>query len=509
MNEDLHSEDEPFKKAYEHSEESPSSNVWDNINAELDRQDAIYYRRRMITWKRVACLLLLLSGGYAVYKNFIIKNEVLLPVVYKSKSVKQDTQTIIYPSLHPKNSFTRQEDNGNSTTRKEDHDKQNIRHTIPFHRNHHPDNNNNTESLAVIEVQHDKKIPESKLTIQQKISLSSSLAIKKGKPDSNHSNRTFHNQTESLQISNFPVDATKNNSIVDNNNQQTETTIEGSHQHEMSLQKDKDSIVLNSTDSAKHDLPTSQLAKRIKVHPSFIPKWSFTPYLSADFTQYHLDDDDNNPLEDKDDIEEREKHEFSFSGGILAKWQYCRKIAFKTGLIYSNIGIGIQPQTLHAEANSNQGIAYKFITSSGYAYVKPVFSSSPAAGDSISASVSQHHLQYVSVPLMMNYILSEGKHFSIQSGAGISANILLSTKVRTEIEDASDKEFVIINKLTGLRPVYTSFVADAQMEYSIGNHTSITLLPQFKYALNPITKNNVVKTYPYSFSLGAGISYRF
>jgi hypothetical protein len=56
--------------------------------------------------------------------------------------------------------------------------------------------------------------------------------------------------------------------------------------------------------------------------------------------------------------------------GVLARWQFSPKISLKTGLVYSNIAIGIQPQTLYATVDNNQTISYKFITSSGYAYVK-------------------------------------------------------------------------------------------------------------------------------------------
>jgi hypothetical protein len=181
----------------------------------------------------------------------------------------------------------------------------------------------------------------------------------------------------------------------------------------------------------------------------------------------------------------------------------------KTGLVYSNIAIGIQPQTLYATVDNNQTISYKFITSSGYAYVKPVFGTSPAAGDSITADISQHHLQYLNLPFMVGYTIPIGKRFSVTPGLGVTASTLLSTRVETEINEDTDTETVIINKLQGLRKTYFSFTADAELQYGINKRLSLTALPIFKYAINPITKNNVVRTYPYSIGLGLGISYSF
>jgi hypothetical protein len=35
------------------------------------------------------------------------------------------------------------------------------------------------------------------------------------------------------------------------------------------------------------------------------------------------------------------------------------------------------------------------------------------------------------------------------------------------------------------------------------------LIPALSYAFTPLTKNSVVKTYPYNFSIGIGIHYKF
>ncbi|HWB25280.1 MAG TPA: hypothetical protein VG738_07360 [Chitinophagaceae bacterium] len=232
--------------------------------------------------------------------------------------------------------------------------------------------------------------------------------------------------------------------------------------------------------------------------------WLLTPYLSTDFTHYYLDNDDMPGESDK--IEERERHEFSFSAGILAEKTIKNNLTFKTGLIYSNTAIGIQPQTLYAGTAQS---GYKYITSSGYSYVKPVFSATPAPGDSISSNIAQHHLQYISIPAMAGYRLTINRHISITPSAGIAANILLSTKVRTALESNTSIEPVTISRLEGVRPVYLSLYADVEVSYIINRQTAITILPVFKYALSSINRGNVVKTYPYSLGLGIGITRRF
>ena len=92
---------------------------------------------------------------------------------------------------------------------------------------------------------------------------------------------------------------------------------------------------------------------------------------------------------------------------------------------------------------------------------------------------------------------------------GLSANFITSANVKTEVTDALNKESVSINGLDGMRSFYTGLIADVSLQYNYNSKWSFSLLPGFKYALTPITKGNVVKTFPYSFNIGAGITYKF
>ena len=237
-----------------------------------------------------------------------------------------------------------------------------------------------------------------------------------------------------------------------------------------------------------------------------------TAYGSNDWAQYQLDNDvpDNtgNQQDEKEEISQREKHESSFSAGIMVARQLTRHIGLKTGIIYSNTAIGISPQEMYAVKKTDGSIAYKYITSSGYGFVKPGFGLPPAIGDSIRAMEAQHNLQMISIPLLASYKFEKNR-FSVSPAVGLSVNFITSVKVKTEITDALNKEAVTINGLDGMRNIFTSFVADVNLQYKLNKRWSINLLPSLKYAIGPITKSNVVKTFPYSFNVGFGITYKF
>jgi hypothetical protein len=136
-----------------------------------------------------------------------------------------------------------------------------------------------------------------------------------------------------------------------------------------------------------------------------------------------------------------------------------------------------------------------------------VFGLPPAIGDSIQSASTQHNLQVLSFPLMLSYRIDK-KKFGIAHSAGISANIITSASVKTKVTDALNKEAVSLNKLNGMQSVYAGFIADMNLQYNYNNRWSFNLLPGFKHAITPITKINVVKTFPYSYSVGAGATYK-
>ena len=79
----------------------------------------------------------------------------------------------------------------------------------------------------------------------------------------------------------------------------------------------------------------------------------------------------------------------------------------------------------------------------------------------------------------------------------------------TEIEKPLSPEIIFINKLDGTKSFYLSVVADAELRYRLNKKLSLNFRPAFRYAVSPITKNNVVETFPYSVGLALGITCKF
>ena len=75
MSEHLHDMDNIFKSAYRQFKEEPTADVWQKINAALNKKDTECYKKRSLKWKRVSFLLLLLLAGLVLYETMIIRTD--------------------------------------------------------------------------------------------------------------------------------------------------------------------------------------------------------------------------------------------------------------------------------------------------------------------------------------------------------------------------------------------------------------------------------------------------
>lgn len=507
MEKNLHNIDEVFSDAHERFVEQAPVDGWEKLQAGLDKKDADKYKRRFIGWKRVAILLFLLLSGFIIYETGIVKT-------YHGNNQNAGTST----SSSSNNSFVKP-------------------NSIPL--------NNSNDNLGKNK-SHDEERTEFATRINPDSQMKNLFSSKSThidsfsySPDESFSvigkNKVYKKQKTKISIrSTAPAQEDELNNVttdetvadIDNNNSQKQPGEKDEMLKTKMLRRElPEKIKLASTETKAIMITPGMLSKpalpllmvNAEKNPSklqkknFNPYWTVTPFASNDWGMYQLDNDvqDNtgNNQNEKDAVSKRERHESSYSAGLTATRQFSKHIGIKTGVAFSNTAIAISPEEIYAVQQNGQ-VAYKYITSSGYGLIKPGFGLPPAVGDSLRSAEAQHNLQVVSIPLSVSYRIDK-KKFSVIPSAGVAANFITSAKVKTEVSDALNKETVNITGLDGMKRFYTSFVADINFQYNLNNKLAFNVLPSFKYALSPITKNNVVKTFPYSFGIGAGLTFKF
>lgn len=446
MSKALHDIDNLFYEALEKNAELPSASVKEKLMAALDKQDADSNRRRFIWWRRLALLLLLLLAGYVLFDSVVLKTG-------KGKSNEIAVTN-------------------KSATASE----------------------NNTDNKEIFYTEQSAVQPETNKTTGVSI-------IPEANPffNSSPSSVLFNlagGTKEKMQnpaadfIADFPK--TFSDYLIDEISNPLSYPIAISQRTSGNI-----SFLLPKPASATPSFSSIKLPGN-----KFHPYWQFSLFASYDRTGYRLDSDDPVTISN---IKHSEVHEPSFSAGALLTRQFSRHWGLQTGLIYSYTGIGISPQKIYAFQDPAGDISYKYITSSGYAYIKPA-GGNPAIGDSLTVE-SKHQLKTINIPLSVKYKIGNNK-LTVSPGAGVEAGFITSAKSEVELTDASNHETRTLNKLSGTKKFYWSAIANVELQYKLTSKTSITIQPSYRQALSPITKNNVVETFPRSFGIRAGITIR-
>jgi hypothetical protein len=463
MNKGLHDIDELFRSQLEGYQEKPSAALKENLDAALDKKEAEKYKRRFIIWKRMALLLLLLLAGFILFESGLIKTG------SRNQTAEAESEKI----SGSKTTITNQ-DKSNSAA----------------------DNNTNANQSPVP----DNNVPNGQTS--NGINITTTPEVFFIPPNGNISRK------DNPLVSVFSLQPDKKDN--ENNFQVTEpemfSPVKRVNYGPLTDWLAKNISLLPPPSISKPALPlTSNNNSGKKKNNSFTPHWLLSPFVSYEQVGYKLDSDD--PLA-VTTIKHREVHEPSFSGGLLIARQFTNHFSLQSGLIYTSTQIGISPQKMYALQLPGGDIAYKFITSSGYAYIKLGIGQPPAVGDSITTSDAKHLLKHVSIPLTAKYKFGKNK-LTISPAAGIEANFITSAKVEVGVDLASNREIVTVNKLNGIKSFYWSGTAGAEASYQVNKKISVNIQPVFRFALSPITKENVVETFPRSFGVRAGLTLRF
>ena len=483
MSKDLHDIDELFRSGLDDYEATPSAGVKENLDAALDKQDAKKYKKRFILWKRAALLLLLLLAGF---------------VIYESGLIKKGSGSYTFNKSTPE-------------TNKTSADKRAI------------GNNNTADNTS-----------RDNIVTNQSVFKSDSTSVHQNQQDNIAvpGNYFSGDKQTVLQNKNQPnkqigLFATKQDPLFSIISSQVAKKINGPDEESTGLIADNYTIepldkrisiavtggrltknIFSLPPLAFSKLPASpnnETKYNQKKNTVFKSFWMISPFVSYDQAAYKLDSDD--PLA-ASNIKHREVHEPSFSGGLLVTRQFSNRWGLQSGLVYTSTQIGIDPQKMYALQLPGGDVAYKFITSSGYAYIKLGTGQPPVVGDSITTSDAKHLLKHISVPLSVKYKMGKNK-LTFSPSAGIEANFITNAKVEIGVDLASNREIVSVNKMNGIKPFYWSAVAGIEASYLINKKLSVNVQPVFRYALSPITKDNVVETFPRSFGIRAGVTIKF
>ena len=302
------------------------------------------------------------------------------------------------------------------------------------------------------------------------------------------------------------LDSTNKN--FKNNLSLTETAIVGSE-----VQKENE-VKLPQTTIAKNDsaITKTNIFQKRKTNFDF-SKLAVAAFYSPDFNCHILIDNDKNGSNHKTnykakDYDQREIPDFSFTAGVLLKYDLTNKWSIQSGCTYSSSVRKIKPSTIYAEQGSDSQAHYLLKSSVGITELPNSPTSIPQVGDSVFLRTnSRQVLQFINIPLIVRFQYVKNK-FSYYAYSGFSANILIKEQSIVSIENPTNVTFIISN-ISGLRTVTCGFIFGIGTQYNFYKGFSIFTEPVFRGSITSINQNTSVTSYPCSFGLNTGISYHF
>ena len=478
MDKNLRDIENLFKSALDDNEAMPSAKVWEAVDSRLYKDNIIKIEKKYKSAKQLLLLLLLLLCGLSLYElnDHFSKNSLAEKNNNPGKEITKDLTNT---------SSKNQTGNPVSTFEKAG--------ALPSGQSAETTTGgfyNPSEADAAKDIFSFNKPATVTGKSVTKIKISNGEAVSDEQAVNAKNNEETFIQQAALQ----PLSAT----TFENHALQKADSVDLKNKIR-ALEPDKKYVAVDINNDPKKPMVKNKKSSR----------FSITGFFSPDIASYSLNNDNTgNQPDNATKIKKTERHEFSSTLGVLVDYELNKHWALQSGVTFSNTNIAINPKTIYAQSDNNGAVKYRLNFSSGYGYLVPTFQPNPTAGDSINITATTHKLRYIGIPVAVKYRIVKGK-FTIEAMAGISTNFLTMGKLETEIQKGSNNEIDILNKIEGLKPVYFSGLAGVGVTYKLSDKLSFVLMPTARFALTPINKNAITKTFPNSVGLSAGIKIKF
>lgn len=256
-------------------------------------------------------------------------------------------------------------------------------------------------------------------------------------------------------------------------------------------------------------------------------RFTLAAYFAPQQTYRYQSNNVSNPMQSL------ESEILSFTSGMMVKYRLSKRLEIQSGLGYNRIGqnvhdiasfshpsnmplysndgatIGAHPQSMSTSMGgiifNDQSLYFADISSSRIITTKGSYDESNVNLLNKSGTGLIQHFEYLELPLSLRYKFLD-KQFDISAKAGVAASYLLSSKVYLQGKQFNSP----IGESVGVSSFNFSAMGGLVFSYPLTNQMDINIEPTASMFIRPIgqVKNLSSETYPYSWSVLMGISYR-
>lgn len=546
MSENLHDIDKLFRDSLDGHEEMPSDKVWDALDNNLDKTNVIQIKKKYNNLKRIAIALLLLLMGTIVYeiqskktgKEEVVTNNGADKNNGNDNKNGSSKQNVTTDKTNNNNGGVADNSNGTASGSREvtsagkdagiNSGKETTQNTNAPQQVQGDDGLQNADqkTLSGLKQKHKLKVKIKNPAVENGDDVANeNTAAPQGnklhlKKSSDHKTTISIKNAAATEDINDDEDASVKNATGKNSKDKTANAnsnelraLQNEEMKTVPAVLNKSEITTVNVKRASPDANVANVVAKNKNISSAKPfHFNIMPFYSPQFSFNHLEDDRRDPgpqpRNGREQIKENEPNEKSSSFGVLFEIPVGKKWGLQSGFTVLNKEITIEPKNIFAKLDNDGKVKYRFDCSSGYTYISPKAGSTPVVGDSVVAVASTNTLQYVGIPLALNYTFSMGK-FSIIPTLGAAINFLTKQKIETELVQGTSKEKQTISNIQGLKKIYYNAFAGVELDYNVNKKIALSIMPVSNFALSSINKDAAVKSYPNSFGVAAGVKIKF
>lgn len=511
-----------LNSAFDEFKDTPPERVWDAIELDLAKKQLKKDKKRFfwVQFLSIAIVILFIVLGVcelANYTNVLSDNS----SVSKQPAKITDTTNIENKSTN----YIKPENISNSVLESQ---KNSIRNekliaSKNINENAIPLQQTKTKGDSDIKLAHsstdirtnnpkEKNVPEKKIT-QNKINISSkqfgNVTIKK--TNNSGANDTVQNNTAVNKAGTFGQDINRNET-----KQETQSNTDSSAI--VVAKNSLDSVGTRYSDSLAVVANISKTDTINQINNPVLPtepnktqsRISLMAFFSPDYSSRLLMNGANSTASGYNN---GEVPLFAFKSGLRIGYDLSDNWNIQIGAAYSYMEQRSTPTNLKIDSSETEHIRYSFSTSSGIvSFSSDDFEEDDAGNlskDKVYSSYSaREKIQFINLPILVRYKFLN-KKISAYFLGGITANFIVSKRVKLDVLNQPGSLTVNTNKISGLRSMNGGFLFGLECHYNFYKGLGVLLAPTITGSFTSINKNTPVKSYPFSLGLAAGLIYHF
>lgn len=496
------------RKASELLKTNVPDSSWKRLEAELDKQQAMRYKKQTGRFRLLSICLALLLISFMFY-HFLVPTSVVINVGDISGKKITALQVDHY-DIHSKhsapdlNTSTVSNDQSVHASPPNDVTKKDIGRGKSMNteiKNHQVQNVQRQYVSKQNVPRKNAMLTQSTVSMPDKNSASPKKAQNENANIIHESSVTLKSETPAIGIAETGSD----NSILitEPGAEVSEGDGHGTALNQMQIDPGRNEKItdITSTVTVPADQDTSATAESKK---GLMQKLFAEAFYSPEHSWIHLRDvsDDNKGIQEYYD---REKFISAFTAGANVGYSLHQKIDVATGFHYSERKYSMTYPEIYVGKGFDGDLHYQYPTSWGIVEKPNTGNRVLHDGDTLQKTIScTQSIKIISIPLMIRYRLG-GKKLQMYCSAGMSANFINHAIMNLRIGNI---EGMIERNIDGLKPLYFGYMVSIGFKYHLIGGFSVFAEPVFRGSLNSVVENIDIKSYPHSAGLNAGINFQ-